>query len=186
MKIGCSFLFNCSSKNNEKSRHFYFVPLLVILQISFMPAEPMAGMFLKYASFSWMSDIIYRNVKFFLNYSLLLLVARYSSPALQLMPPNTQSFGSFNNSPTMPNLQSSIQREYSLKRNELPQIIPFSVLVRFWAKHKLTPDQRGRIKNYKGIIKKFTRQIKRSPNINPSEEDDDLLKIKEISRLLVS
>ena len=102
------------------------------------------------------------------------------------MPPNTQSIGSLNNSPTMPNLQSSIQREYSLKRNTLPQILPFSLLVPFWEKHKLMLDQRGRIKNYKGIIKKFTRQIKRSPTINPLEDDDDLLKIKEISKLLVS
>ena len=101
------------------------------------------------------------------------------------MPPNEQSFGSFNNSPTMPNLQPSVEREYSLKRNELPKSLPFSVLVPFWAKHKLMLDQRGRIKKYKGIIKKFTRQIKRTPTINPTEEEDDLLKIKEISKLLV-
>ena len=52
MKIVSSFFVNGSSKNQEKLSHINFVPWLVILQISFMPAEPMAGISLKFASFS--------------------------------------------------------------------------------------------------------------------------------------
>ena len=51
MKSVCPSFLNFLSKNQGKLGQLYFVPLLVILQSSFMPAEPMAGISLKFASF---------------------------------------------------------------------------------------------------------------------------------------
>ena len=114
---------------------------------------------------------------------------------LQSRPPNTQTLENVDDTPAILRLRKSpngklkkydIKEGYKINRNRLPQSLPLSVLISFLAKKKLRLDHQRRFKNYKRLLKPYPRQTKRSSTANPNGENEEILKIKEISKSLVS